>query len=83
MSSTRSPGTITRPRHSGHGPNAPGLLGYFLFAKWGASALVLEHFTVNLIVYLPMVYAFFAFDFPGAIASRLRGAPLPVARAAN
>lgn len=63
------------------GPNAPGLLGYFLLTNWGTGALVILHFTINLIVFLPLVYAFFAFDFPGALMSRLRGAR-PVAAAA-
>jgi hypothetical protein len=63
------------------GVNSPGLLGYWLLSEWGSGALVILHFTVNLIVFIPLVYAFFAFDFPGALASRLRG-PEPAPRAA-
>jgi hypothetical protein len=65
------------------GPNAPGLLGYFIHASWGPSGLVVLHFTVNLIVFIPMIYAFFAFDFPGAIRNRLRGEPSVAVRAAE
>jgi hypothetical protein len=55
------------------GPNAPGLVGQFLLNAWGVDALVLLHFTVNLIVLIPIVYAFFAYDVLGALRERLRG----------
>jgi hypothetical protein len=41
-------------------------------------AVVLLHFTVNLVVLIPIIYAFFACDVPGALAARLRGEPQPV-----
>ena len=55
------------------GPNAPGLVGQWLLGAWGPSAVVLLHWSVNLVVLIPIIYAFFAFDIPGALASRLRG----------
>ena len=67
------------------GPNAPGLVGQWLLSQWGVSAVVLLHWSVNFIVLIPIIYAFFAFDFPGALAARLRGerAPTPVPVAAR
>ncbi len=54
------------------GPNAPGLVGQWLFSAWGADALVWLHWGINLVVLIPIIYAFFAFDIPGAVVSRLR-----------
>ena len=59
------------------GPNAPGLVGQWILEAWGYGAsVVILHFTVNLIVFLPLVYAWLAYDVPGAIAARLRGEEL-------
>ncbi|KAA3634035.1 MAG: hypothetical protein DWQ08_01100 [Proteobacteria bacterium] len=56
------------------GPNAPGLVGHWILVEYGdAASVILLHFIVNFLVFLPLAYAFFAFDFPGAIADRLRG----------
>ncbi len=55
------------------GPNAPGLVGEWLKGPWGVDALVMLHFLVNLLVLIPIVYAFFAFDVPGALKERLWG----------
>lgn len=55
------------------GPNAPGLVGQWLLSQWGVSAVVLLHWSVNFVVLIPMIYAFFAFDIPGALAARFRG----------
>lgn len=62
------------------GPNAPGLLGQWLLGMWGPSAVVLLHFIVNFVVLMPIIYAFFAFDIPGALLARIRGqmVPMPV-----
>jgi hypothetical protein len=65
------------------GPNAPGLLGWFLLTNWGSGALVILHFTINLIVFVPLVYAFFAYDFPGALRSRLADPGLAAGRSAG
>ncbi len=65
------------------GPNAPGLVGQWLLTQWGVSAVVLLHFVVNLAVLLPLVYAFVAFDIPGALGSRLRGEPIRLPAAAG
>ncbi len=65
------------------GPNAPGLVGQWLLGHWGVSAVVLLHWTVNLVVLIPIIYAFFAFDIPGALVARFRGetSPVPVPQA--
>ena len=73
---------ITPPVVPLDGPNAPGLIGYFLLTNWGTGALVVLHFTINLIVFVPLAYAFFAYDVPGALRERFRGAMAPAARAA-
>jgi hypothetical protein len=39
--------------------------------------VVLLHWTINLVVLVPIIYAFFAFDIPGALAARLRGEMAP------
>lgn len=55
------------------GPNAPGLIGQWLLSAWGVNALVLLHWTINLVVLIPIIYAFFAYDIPGALAARFKG----------
>ena len=65
------------------GPNAPGLIGQWLLNQWGVSAVVLLHWTVNLVVLIPIIYAFLAFDIPGALAARFRGETVPVPAAAG
>jgi hypothetical protein len=71
--------SLTPPVVPADGPNAPGLVGQWLLSQWGVGAVVLLHWTVNLIVLIPIVYAFFAYDIPGALAARLRRAPAPAA----
>jgi hypothetical protein len=72
--------SLTPPVVPPDGPNAAGLLGQWLLNTGGPSAVVLLHFTINLVVLIPIIYAFFAFDIPGALAARLREAlqPAPV-----
>ncbi len=69
---------VTPPVVPADGPNAPGLVGQWILSQWGVSGVVLLHWTVNLVVLLPIIYAFFAFDIPGALAARFRGEPAPV-----
>jgi hypothetical protein len=59
------------------GPNAAGLVGQWLLSAGGVNAVVLLHWTINLVVLVPIIYAFFAFDIPGALAARLRGEMAP------
>jgi hypothetical protein len=70
--------SLTPPIVPPDGPNAAGLVGQWLLNAGGPSAVVLLHFTVNLVVLIPIIYAFFACDIPGALAARLRGEPQPV-----
>lgn len=62
------------------GPNAAGLVGQWLLNTWGVGAVVLLHWIINFVVLIPIIYAFFAFDVPGALAARVRGhlPPVPV-----
>jgi hypothetical protein len=60
------------------GPNAPGLIGQWLLGLYGVNGVVMLHWTVNLAVLIPIIYAFFAFDIPGALIARLRDEPEPV-----
>jgi hypothetical protein len=58
------------------GPGAPGLIGQWLLSRYGVAAVVLLHWTINLVVLIPFIYGFFAFDIPGALAARFRSAPV-------
>jgi len=55
------------------GPNAPGLIGQGILNVWGAPGVVVFHWSLNFIELIPLVYAFFAYDVPGALRERLQG----------
>lgn len=59
------------------GPNAPGLIGQGLFSMFGGPGVIWFHWSLNFVELIPIAYAFFAYDIPGALLHRLRGSERP------
>jgi hypothetical protein len=73
---------LTPPVVPAGGPNAPGLIGQGLLNVFGPPGVVVFHWTLNILEMIPIVYAFLAYDVPGALRARLRGErPLPAGAA--
>lgn len=61
----------------------PGFLGYWLVQNVHALGVLWLHFVVNVIILVPMVYAFFVYDVPGALYQRFFGKPTSMNTGAN
>lgn len=60
------------------GPNAPGLIGQGLFNVWKGAGVVWFHWSLNFVEMIPIAYAFFAYDIPGALRHRFAGHARPM-----